>query len=540
MTSERYSDEQLEARIQELLALHPDATVLVIDPGNYDVVEPDHPGVVDLVEAGFEAHGPVAALDLLHPDSRAVALTAIDRVVPTGMVCDHLFLADGSPIESYLFDTIARRKVYLGLQVPASGASAPPATAARDVVPVRVTRLGTDGLGRVLWVDTAGRDDLDPSEERAVGSLSLDVVHPDDYDRVRLGWAEMLANPDVVHRLRFRRRLGDGWKWFEASMTNRLADPEQPEVRLELVDISLEMEAQDEIRRRERLLDRLAEALPQAIVQFDRDGRVVYCNRLVRELFGAGVETVESLLAATDPERRGELTSALEASLRGGDQDIEVLLSVPGRTQSLIAEIVLRGLSGDGGEPDGAICCISDVTERARLRENLEIRATFDPLTGLHNRESTIRSLEAAVLSAGPGDVSASGVAAVFVDLDGFKTVNDSFGHAVGDEVLAEVAARLARSVRGRDVVGRLGGDEFLIVCPDVGGVDDALAAAERVAATLVSGADDRLRDTRASVGVAWTAGGESAESLMARADDAMYEAKRGAGGRPVLAPPAP
>ncbi|MFP4514370.1 MAG: diguanylate cyclase, partial [Acidimicrobiales bacterium] len=316
---------------------------------------------------------------------------------------------------------------------------------------------------------------------------------------------------------------------------------ERPEVQLELVDISAEMEAQDEIRRRERLLDRLAEALPQAIVQFDRDGRVIYANRLVGELFGERVETVEPLLAATDPERRGEMASALEASLRGGDHDIEVLLSVPGRAHPLIAEIVLRSLSGNGGEPDGFICCISDVTERARLRESLEIRATFDPLTGLHNRESTIRSLEAAVLGAGLGGASAPGLAAIFVDLDGFKNVNDSFGHAVGDEVLAEVAARLAGAVRGRDVVGRLGGDEFLVVCPDVGGVDDALAAADRIAATLEPGSapDDPLRSTRASVGVAWTAGGEAAESLMARADDAMYESKRGAGGRPVLAPPA-
>jgi diguanylate cyclase (GGDEF)-like protein/PAS domain S-box-containing protein len=539
MSGARYSQEQLEAQIHGLLERHPDATVFAIEPGNYDVVGRDHPGVADLIAVGVEVLGPVGALDLLHPDSRAPALTAIDRVAPTGVVCDHLFGVDGSPVESYLFDTMARRKVYIGLQVPGSGPVAAPATTARDVLPGRVTRLGTDGLGRVLWIDDAGRNVLDEVEEQVVGSLSMETVHPDDYDQVRLGWAEMLANPDVVHRMRFRRRIGDGWRWFDTSMTNRLADPERPEVALEVVDISREMEAQDEIMRRERLLDRLAEALPQAIVQFDRNGSVIYSNRLVGELFGGRLETVEPLVSAAEPDCQEDLASALDEALRGGDQDLELQLSVPGRSQSLIAEIVLRGLSDPDGSPDGVICCISDVTERARLRESLEIRATFDLLTGLHNRESTIRALEAAVLDASQDGTRPVGVAAIFVDLDGFKTVNDSFGHAVGDQVLRGVAARLKKAVRGRDVVGRLGGDEFLIVCHEVEDADAALAAAHRIASTLRSstGQEDPLQGTSASVGVSWTRGDHDADLLMARADQAMYEAKRSGEGRPVLAP---
>ena len=104
------------------------------------------------------------------------------------------------------------------------------------------------------------------------------------------------------------------------------------------------------------------------------------------------------------------------------------------------------------------------------------------------------------------------------------------------------VAKRLTKAVRGRDVVGRLGGDEFLVVCHEVDGADDALAAAQRIAATLrpASDGDDQLRGASASVGVAWTRGDHDADLLMARADHAMYGAKRSSGDRPVLAPPAP
>ena len=533
-SDERYTAEQLEEQIQELLDQHRDATVFVIEPGNYDRVDPDHPGVTDIVAQGFEVEGPVEALDLLHPEARAIGLTAIERCQHTGVVCDEVFLADGTPVASYLFDTLAIRKLYLGLQVPKAGEGRAQVTRIEEVVPGRVTHMGTDGLGRVLWVDDATRGALGQNGERLIGNLSIDGVHPDDLDRVRLGWAEMLANPDIVHRMRFRRRIGDSWQWFEASMTNRLADPDQPEVHMEVVDISREMEALEEIRRRERLLDRLAEALPQAIVQLDRDGKVVCSNRLIRDLFDERIDEIGTLIESAAPDDRGAVAGAVDESLLGADHDLEARLVVPGRSRPIVAEIVLRALSDDRGGPDGVICCISNVTERAQLRENLELRATFDPLTGLHNRDSTIRALDVA-MAEGQGN---GGVAVVFIDLDGFKGVNDSFGHSVGDEVLRSVADRLAAAVRGRDIVGRIGGDEFLVVCPEVADVEAALATAARIATVLDPDAADAhmLHGIGASLGVSWTVGDEDPESLMARADRAMYLSKQEGSGRPVLA----
>ena len=127
-----------------------------------------------------------------------------------------------------------------------------------------------------------------------------------------------------------------------------------------------------------------------------------------------------------------------------------------------------------------------------------------------------------------------------FLDIDGFKSVNDSLGHAAGDELLVVVADRLRAAVRGRDIVGRLGGDEFLVVCPDVADPAEAVALAQRVQdavyGTVTVG--DTAIELRVSVGVAWSGAEDaSAEVLVARADAIMYESKRRGDGWPTRPP---
>ena len=118
--------------------------------------------------------------------------------------------------------------------------------------------------------------------------------------------------------------------------------------------------------------------------------------------------------------------------------------------------------------------------------------------------------------------------AVVFVNLDGFKELNDRYGHAAGDELLRTAAKRLRHAVREQDMVGRIGGDEFLVFCPNVGGESQATRLAGRIEAAL--------RDSvPASVGVAWSSGdAHSADELVAKADRAMYASKRG--GSPAAA----
>jgi len=177
------------------------------------------------------------------------------------------------------------------------------------------------------------------------------------------------------------------------------------------------------------------------------------------------------------------------------------------------------------------IVCVEDVTDQLRVQAELEHRATYDSLTGCLNRTSILHALQTCV-------DAPQRVGVVFIDIDGFKRVNDDHGHGTGDSVLVEAAARLRECVREGDLVGRLGGDEFLIVCPGAGDVTDMLKVAQRVVESvrvpmIVPGARISLT---ASVGVAIAYEQDSDfQALIANADAAMYVSKRHADGVPVV-----
>ncbi len=117
----------------------------------------------------------------------------------------------------------------------------------------------------------------------------------------------------------------------------------------------------------------------------------------------------------------------------------------------------------------------------------------------------------------------------MFIDLDRFKSINDGHGHAAGDRVLAIAAERLRTAVRNVDQVGRLGGDEFLVLCPGVESEARALEIAQRLACVLDTTVDlePGIVELKASVGVAWTAEAIGGDALVAQADDAMYTSKQ-------------
>lgn len=168
-----------------------------------------------------------------------------------------------------------------------------------------------------------------------------------------------------------------------------------------------------------------------------------------------------------------------------------------------------------------------DVTARRAAQDELARVASLDPLTGLVNRAELARHLNRWLGDGVP-------VSVVFVDLDGFKAVNDEFGHAAGDAVLVSVAAALEGVVRTGDLVSRLGGDEFVVSCPGVPGPATAAELAARFAealppALLLDGADVGLG---ASAGWTLSRDGDTSEDLLRRADAAMYEAKRAGKGR--------
>jgi diguanylate cyclase (GGDEF)-like protein len=180
--------------------------------------------------------------------------------------------------------------------------------------------------------------------------------------------------------------------------------------------------------------------------------------------------------------------------------------------------------------------------ERAELAAELARRASVDPLTGLANRTALSRRLREALAAE---RVGAGAPALLLLDLDDFKTINDSLGHSSGDEVLRVVAERLRSCLQPGDLAARLGGDEFAVLVPRVGGEAEVVALGERLAAVLRTPVTVAGREVlaRASVGVRMARGGdEDPERLLRDADMAMYAAKTAgrAGGAGPLGPPRP
>ncbi len=174
---------------------------------------------------------------------------------------------------------------------------------------------------------------------------------------------------------------------------------------------------------------------------------------------------------------------------------------------------------------DQLVVCVADI-ERDKAREiELWQRATHDPLTGLVNRWQLTSAIDRALeRHKRSGELAA----VLFADLDGFKAVNDCFGHQTGDEVLRRVAERLRAAVRPSDVVARLGGDEFAVLCEDLADPAEARGVAERLGAAVRAplAVEGRLLSVEASIGIAVSAGADRAEALLARADSAMYAAR--------------
>ncbi|MFZ0158901.1 MAG: EAL domain-containing protein [Kineosporiaceae bacterium] len=239
------------------------------------------------------------------------------------------------------------------------------------------------------------------------------------------------------------------------------------------------------------------------------DGRLEYVSPAADHVLGPGL-AVEGSQIWTALSVSREAFAAAVAQL---EHDAGSVL-VEGRRGHVVLEAALsrRG--------SGLLASVRNVTERDRLRQRLHFLAYHDPLTGLVNRSRVLARISAML---GRGEPCA----VLFVDLDRFKQVNDNSGHGIGDQVLQQVARRLAGLIRDGDLIGRLGGDEFVAVLG--AGQASAEAVAGRLCEVLAVPfeVDGRVYQLGASVGIALAAPGLLPDELLRRADLAMYEAKR-------------
>ena len=277
---------------------------------------------------------------------------------------------------------------------------------------------------------------------------------------------------------------------------------------------------------------RLVENSYDMILTLDLGGMVLAANPAAERILGfspdelAGTNIMERLVPG-EVGRAGALFARIAAGARSVREEFEHVAKEGRR--------VFLDVSAYPVEHDGQLIGVEgiarDVTEQRWLREALAHQALHDPLTGLSNRRLFFDRLAQALARA---ERRSSTVAVMLLDLDDFKRINDSFGHALGDEVLVAVARRLARDLRRSESVMRLGGDEFALIVEDVTTESELAVAAGRILSAMADplAVDDRVGQATASVGIALAERGDDAGALLGRADIAMYQVKAEGGGR--------
>ena len=273
----------------------------------------------------------------------------------------------------------------------------------------------------------------------------------------------------------------------------------------------------------------LFERMPGIAAITDCDGRLLYMNLAGRAMCDLGRNASlagESLFDHYSPESRQALRDRVfPAALRNGIWCGEtVLIAALGQTIPLWQVTVFQR---DAESPRGLLATLAwDISSRKELERSLWHQATHDALTGLPNRALLMERLTQAIHGA---QRTAHFTAILLMDVDGFKGINDTYGHEVGNQVLAELAVRMYSCVRACETIGRYGGDEFVFVLPELkhsGEVDQVVHRIRSALATPFIAGEHRLV-VGASIGVALHPdNGDDAASLLHHADQTMYRAK--------------
>ena len=372
---------------------------------------------------------------------------------------------------------IASAELYLRRPMPLRVASNVPVTRLQQLSPLPYVAVATT-YGLLLWV--AVRPWSDPVSGLAVGALLITAL--------------------VVTR------------------------------QLLTVRENLRLLAETAARQNEARFRSLVQHSSDVILIIKTDGTIRFVSPSATQVFGYDPatmlrQTVSELLHPDDRERAATFFRDA-AKAPGVTGPVELRFRQPDGSW-LHAEILATNLLRDASVK-GIVLNTRDVSERKRLEEQLTHQAFHDPLTGLANRALfRDRVSHALALAQRRGHP----ITVLFLDLDDFKMVNDSLGHAEGDRLLIAAAERFLSCARSTDTVARLGGDEFAILIEGAEGREGLL---ERLTAAMVhsfSLSGNQVRVT-ASIGVAAAVGGESADDLLRNADVAMYEAKRHGKGR--------
>lgn len=357
-----------------------------------------------------------------------------------------------------------------------------------------------DAAGRLLVVNPAWTALLGYPATELLNHAFLDFVHPDDVARTLAQWEKSRTEEAIEFTNRYRHADGS---YRELSWTSR---PHGDFVIASVRDITTESKQAADLARTSELHRMFFDELVHGVVYQNAEGRITHANPAAQRLLGLSLDQMQGR-TSTDPRWRsirpdGSLFPGSEhpamVALRTGQAQLGAIMGVglPGVDQIRWIQIdSFPVLNEDTGEPSHVYSTFVDVTsDRDRHRTNVATIAKLahekpaDRLTGVLPREAFLDLLSAAL-----DPPQTESAALVFCDVDYFKNVNDDHSHATGDLVLAEVGNRLRSGIRASDEIGRIGGDEFVLLLRDI----NDLAAAESVVSHLVQ----RVREQPINVG---------------------------------------
>ncbi|MEY4749916.1 MAG: hypothetical protein RIQ60_2130 [Pseudomonadota bacterium] len=392
--------------------------------------------------------------------------------------------------------------------------------------------LDAAGMGVWEWHPASGQfstgglfgDILGPAPDAMNEGLQrfLERIHVDEQARARAVMERALADVGTVSEsFRYASTAGrSGWLEIHARVHD---DPTGPRLVGVIKDVTQRRVMEEAMRTSAAVFETVSEGL----FTLDAQGRFTSANPAFVRLTGY---TLDEILGR-DPDdflharRHSDQFDRRLVARQAGHWQGEAWCREKGGEFRSVWESIRVVRDPEGGV-DHYVASIADITPLRRAEEKINHLAYHDPLTGLPNRMLFLDRLDRTMESAAR---NASHCAVLFIDLDGFKSINDTLGHAIGDSMLQTVAGRLQSTLRSTDTVARMGGDEFVVILTDLNHGESAPRIADKLLAALSTPMDlggERVAIT-GSIGIAVYPGdGADREALMRAADTAMYSAK--------------
>ena len=399
-----------------------------------------------------------------------------------------------------------------------------------------VFRASVDGL--LEWISPSVAEVLGWSPDTLLGRSILEFVETHDVPESLVLGSKNRDDVDFQGRVRM---AGGTTRWMDIESRALVGDSGDLLGRAgRLRDIQAQHEAQEAVRRSEQRFRTAMESAPTGMAVIGLNREFVEVNPALCALLGRSEQwllshgmgdVLDQVDDDLDRRLRAQILAGLSASLTRDHQMIR------SDGQRVLVEQSIGLLRDQNGQASAYVSQFADVTEAREARDQLRFLATHDSLTELFNRRELVTRI-AGILGQTPR--TGVNVGVLFIDLDNLKAVNDSNGHAVGDEVIVTVAQRIRGQIRTNDVLARFGGDEFVLVLPAIHSAEDA----QRVASSLHAAVEvpivtgQRQIAVTLSIGVAIVRPGEDPDVAMRQADAALYRAKREGRARTVVYDP--